>query len=86
MLKEFGVKVSSLFERMGGTYTLGTDGMYYPDVVSTDEEPHYGKYGKMRRQYLKGHRPAVYYTYLPDDPYDSTFCFSYGSVKFLPVH
>ena len=57
----------SLFERMGGTYTRGTDGMYYPDVVSTDEEPHYGKYGRMRRQYLKEHRPAVYYAYLLEE-------------------
>ena len=45
---------------MGGTYTLGADGIYYPNLVSTDEEPHYGKYGMMRRQYLKEHRPAIY--------------------------
>ena len=25
---------------MGGTYTLGADGIYYPNLVSTDEEPH----------------------------------------------
>ncbi len=38
---------------MGGTYTLGADGIYYPNLVSTDEEPHYGKYGMMRKTYLK---------------------------------
>ena len=34
---------------MGGTYTLGADGIYYPNLVSTDEKPHYGKYGMMRQ-------------------------------------
>ena len=52
--------MKSTFEKMGGTYTLGADGIYYPNLVSTDEEPHYGKYGIMRKTYLKGHRPAMY--------------------------
>ena len=52
--------MKSTFEKMGGTYTLGADGVYYPNLVSKDEEPHYGKYGRMRRQYLKEHRPAIY--------------------------
>ena len=38
---------------MGGTYTLGADGMYYPDLELSEEEPHYGKYGRMRLYYLK---------------------------------
>ena len=59
--------MTSLFERMGGTYTLGPDGMYYPDVVSTDEEPHYGKYGMLRRTYLKEHRPVIYSLYMLED-------------------
>ena len=37
--------MKSTFEKMGGTYTLGADGIYYPNLISTDEEPHYGKYG-----------------------------------------
>ena len=45
--------MKSTFEKMGGTYTLGADGIYYPNLVSTDEEPHYGKYGMMRKTYLK---------------------------------
>ena len=49
---------------MGGTYTLGADGIYYPNLVSTDEEPHYGKYGIMRKTYLKEHRPAMYSLYM----------------------
>ena len=52
---------------MGGTYTLGTDGIYYPNLVSTDEEPHYGKYGMMRKVYLKEHRPAMYSLYMLED-------------------
>lgn len=59
--------MKSTFERMGGTYTLGADGIYYPNLVSTDEEPHYGKYGMMRRTYLKEHRSAIYSTYLLED-------------------
>ncbi|MCI7181070.1 MAG: TnpV protein [Lachnospiraceae bacterium] len=35
--------------------------------MSTDEEPHYGKYGRKRRQYLKEHCPAVYSIYLLED-------------------
>ena len=54
--------MKSTFEKMGGTYTLGADGIYYPNLVSTDEEPHYGKYGMMRKTYLKEHRPAMYIT------------------------
>ena len=56
--------MKSTFEKMGGTYTLGADGIYYPNLVSTDEEPHYGKYGMMRKTYLKEHRPAMYSLYL----------------------
>ena len=35
--------MKSTFEKMGGTYTLGADGIYYSNLVSTDEEPHYGE-------------------------------------------
>lgn len=59
--------MKSTFEKMGGTYTLRADGIYYPNLVSTDEEPHYGKYGMMRRQYLKEHRPAIYSLYMLED-------------------
>ena len=59
--------MKSTFEKMGGTYTLGADGIYYPNLVSTDEEPHYGKYGMMRKIYLKEHRPAMYSLYVLED-------------------
>ena len=59
--------MKSTFEKMGGTYTLGVDGIYYPNLVSTDEEPHYGKYGMMWKTYLKEHRPAMYSLYMLED-------------------
>ena len=59
--------MKSTFEKTGGTYTLGADGIYYPNLVSTDEEPHYGKYGMMRKTYLKEHRLAKYSLYMLED-------------------
>ena len=59
--------MKSTFEKIGGTYTLGADGIYYPNLVSTDEEPHYGKYGMIRKTYLKEHRPAMYSLYMLED-------------------
>ena len=59
--------MKSTFEKMGGTYILGADGIYYPNLVSTDEEPHYGKYGMMRKTYLKEHRPAMCSLYMLED-------------------
>ena len=57
--------MKSLFEQMGGTYTLGADGIYYPNLSLPDEEePRYGKYGRMRHTYLKEHRQAHYTTLL----------------------
>ena len=59
--------MKSTFEKMGGTYTLGADGIYYPNLVSTDEEPHYGKCGMIRKTYLKEHRPVMYSLYMLED-------------------
>ena len=58
--------MKSLFEEMGGTYTLGADGMYYPDLELPEEEPHYGKYGRMRLRYLKEQNKMLYNTLLLD--------------------
>lgn len=52
--------MKSIFEELGGTYTLGEDGMYYPNRELPVEEPHYGKYGRMRMNYIKEHRPGLY--------------------------
>ena len=57
--------MKSILEEMGGTYTLGADGLYYPDLTVPDtEEAHYGKYGMLRKQYLKNHHKAIYFTLL----------------------
>lgn len=58
--------MKSTFEKMGGTYTLGADGMYYPNLALPEEEPHYGKYGRMRLHHLKEHRKVLYNTLLLD--------------------
>ena len=59
--------MKSLYEQMGGTYHLGADGMYYPNLELPEEEtPRYGKYGKMRHAYLREHKKAYYTTLLFD--------------------
>ena len=59
--------LASLFEEMGGTYTLGADGMYYPNLELPEEEtPRYGKYCRMRHTYLRDHKKAYYTTLLFD--------------------
>ena len=57
--------MKSLYEQMGGTYHLGADGMYYPNLELPEEEtPRFGKYGRMRHTYLREHRKAYYTTLL----------------------
>lgn len=48
-------------------YTLGEDGLYYPDL-ELPEGTHYeiGKYGRMRWEYLKTHRRGEYIRLLMD--------------------
>ena len=46
-------------EKNGLSYTLHGD-YYLPDLVINEEEPIYGKYGMLREQFLKEHRPARY--------------------------
>ena len=43
----------------GMSYTLHGD-YYLPDLVLNEEEPTYGKYGMLRKQFLKEHRSARY--------------------------
>lgn len=46
---------------MGGTYHLGEDGLRYPDLLPpAEDEPHYGKYGRLRRTCLKEHHAGLY--------------------------
>ena len=46
-------------ESNGLSYTLHGD-YYLPDLTVNEEEPTYGKYGMLRKQFLKEHRPARY--------------------------
>ena len=46
-------------EKNGLSYTLHGD-YYLPDLEINEEEPTYGKYGIMRKQFLKEHRSASY--------------------------
>ena len=47
-------------EKNGLGYTLHGD-YYLPDLeLPEDEEAHYGKYGMLRKTYLKEHRKAYY--------------------------
>ena len=46
-------------EKNGMSYTLHGD-YYLPDLVLREEEPTYGKYGMLRKQFLKEHRLARY--------------------------
>ena len=54
------ILMKSLFEQMGGTYHQ--DGDYLVPNLTLPDEPKYqiGKYGRMRRSYLKEHRPILY--------------------------
>ena len=45
----------------GISYTLGEDGLYYPDLYLPEETEYpIGKYGMLRRTYLKEHRKGLY--------------------------
>ena len=46
-------------EKNGLSYTLCGD-CYLPDLVLNEEEPTYGKYGMLRKQFLKEYRPIWY--------------------------
>lgn len=45
----------------GISYTLGEDGLYYPDLKLPEEIDYpIGKYGRMRRRYLQEYREVEY--------------------------
>ena len=52
--------MKTIFEQMGGTYRQ--EGDYLIPNLTLPDEPEYqiGKYGRMRRSYLKEHRPILY--------------------------
>ena len=54
------IYMKSIFEQTGGTYRQ--EGDYLIPNLALPDEPDYqiGKYGRMRRSYLKEHRPVLY--------------------------
>ncbi len=60
----------SIFEQMGGTYTQIGD-YFIPNLVigETAQSP-LGKYGRMRKRYLKEHRRVLYTNLLVADKLD----------------
>ena len=56
--------MKSLFEQMGGTYRQ--EGDYLIPNLALPDEPEYqiGKYGRMRRSYLKEYRKTLYNNYV----------------------
>ena len=53
--------MSSIFEEHGGTYTLGADGMLYPNLILEPKEHRpIGRWGRMHRAYLETEHPGLY--------------------------
>lgn len=53
--------MKSLYEELGGTYTLGDDGMLYPDLAIGDKDSRLiGKWGRMHMKYLEAEHPGLY--------------------------
>ncbi len=50
----------SIFEQMGGTYTQAGDYLIPNLVLDETEQSPPGKYGRMRRRYLKEHRRVMF--------------------------
>ena len=50
--------MKTIFEEMGGTYSE-MNGYLIPDLITTDTAC-LGKWGRMRKRYLKEHRPVLY--------------------------
>ncbi len=50
----------SFFEQNGGTYTRVGDVLLPNLILEETESKPIGKYGRMRKKYLKEHHPAVY--------------------------
>ena len=54
----------TIFEQLGGTYTQVGD-YFLPDlIIGETEHPAIGKYGRMRKRYLKEHRPILFFNLL----------------------
>ena len=53
--------MNSIFEERGGTYTLGADGMLYPNLILEPQEHRpIGRWGRMHRAYLEAEHSGLY--------------------------
>jgi len=52
--------MKSMFEEIGGTYTQVGDFLLPNLYIESREEYHIGKYSRMRKRYLKEHRPILF--------------------------
>ena len=53
--------MNSIFEEHGGTYTLGADGLLYPNLIQEPQELRpIGRWGRMHRAYLEAKHPGLY--------------------------
>jgi len=50
----------SFFEQLGGTYTQVGDYLLPNLIIGETEYTPIGKYGRMRKRYLKEHRPSLF--------------------------
>ena len=50
----------SIFEQCGGTYTQVGDYLLPDLIIGETAHPPIGKYGRMRKRYLKEHRPVLF--------------------------
>ena len=66
-IKKTEVLEKHIIGENGISYTLGEDGLYYPDI-RLPEGTHYeiGRYGRMRAEYLKEYHRALYLELLLD--------------------
>ena len=60
-IKETEVLRKHIIGENGIRYTLGEDGLYYPDLRLPEGPPYeIGRYGRMRAEYLKENHRALY--------------------------
>lgn len=52
--------MNTIISENGIRYVLSSDGMYYPALKYNASEPHYGKYGLLRKQFLQEHHKGDY--------------------------
>lgn len=52
--------MNTIINENGIRYVLTFDGIYYPALKYDSTEPHYGKYGLLRKRYLQEHHKGYY--------------------------